>query len=158
MKRLFLDLLRAVGLYLAFVVGGVLCFLSLAPVVGYIPYSDRPGPGWVGRFPGVSWSEFLGGLMFQVGWATLLLPYAAVIGVILFAVARGMERIGAPRAVVATLSALLAGLVSGYIVAGIGWCIAIAAPPIYFAMALGAVFGAWCLPTRIRSSPAGPQG
>jgi hypothetical protein len=44
--RLLLRFLKAVALYLATVVGGVTLFLIFAPLFGYLPYSDRPGPGW----------------------------------------------------------------------------------------------------------------
>jgi hypothetical protein len=143
-----LDLLKSVGLYLLVVVGGLFCFLSLAPVFGYLPYSDRPGPGWFGRFPGVTWSDFWSGFMFFLGWVALLVPYAVVAGLLLFVIARLLERFRVPRIAVAVVAALLAGFVSGYIVAGIGWYISIAAPPVYFAMILGIVFGAWLLPRK----------
>jgi hypothetical protein len=151
-KGFALDLLRSVGLYLLVVVGGLLCFLSLAPVIGYIPYSDRPGAGWIGRFPGVTWSEFLGVVTFLLSWATLLVPYAAAGGVLLFGIARVLERFKVPHIAVAVVMALLAGFVSGYIAAGIGWYIAIAEPPVLFAEFLGVIFGAWFLPAKKAAS------
>ncbi len=148
MKRLVWDLLKSVGLYLLVVVGGIVCFLCLAPVFGYLPYSDRPGPGWIGRFPGITWGDFLGVVSFLLGWALLLTPYAIVAALILFGVARLLERIRTPRLIVAVVGALLAGFVSGYIVEGIGWYIAIAEPPVHVAELLGIIFGAWLLPRK----------
>ena len=155
MKRLIRDLLKSVGLYLLVVVGGILCFLSFAPVFGYLPYSDRPDPGWFGRFPGVTWPEFWHGVWYFLGWVALLTPYAVIAGVVLFIIARVLERVRTPRIVVAVVAAIIAGFVSGYIVAGIGWYIAIAAPPVYFAMILGVIFGACLLP---RSAVARGRG
>jgi hypothetical protein len=149
-----MDLLKTVGLYLLLVVGGVFGFLALAPVFGYLPYSDRPGPGWFSRFPAVTWTAFWHGVTFALGWSLFLAPYALVCGVILFIVARVLERFHATRLVVAVVGALLAGFVSGYVVMGIGWYIAIAAPPVYAAMLLGIIYGAWLLPRR--RVPIGP--
>jgi hypothetical protein len=148
MKNLAADVLKTVGLYLVVVVGGVLSFLSLAPVFGYLPYSDRPGPGWFGRFPAVSWAEFWRGASFHFGWSVLLLPYAAISGLMLLLVVRVLERFRTPRVLVAVVGALFGGFVSGYIVLGIGWYIAIAAAPVYVAMVLGFIFGAWLLPRK----------
>ena len=148
MKRFLSDLLRSVGLYLLLVVGGSVCFLSLAPVFGYLPYSDRPGPGWIGKFPGIGWADFWQGVAYMINWALLLLPYAMVAGLIVFALARLLERVKIPRVIVAIVAALVGGFVSGYVVLGIGWYIAIAAAPVYFASVLGLVFGGFLLPKR----------
>jgi len=146
LKRLLLDLLKSIDLYILVVVGGSLCFLSLAPLFGYLPYSDRPGPGWFGRFPAIGWTDFWHGVDFILGWALLLLPYAIVAGLIVFALARLLERVKTPRIVVAVICALLAGFMSGYIVLALGWYIAIADAPVYFAIVLGLIFGGLLLP------------
>lgn len=142
------DLLKAVGLYLLVVVGGSVCFLSLAPVFGYLPYSDRPGPGWIGKFPGIGWADFWHGVVFMSGWALLLMPLATIAALILFSIARILEWLKTPPSVVAVIGGLLAGLVSGYIVLGLGWYIAIAQAPVYFAAILGLVYGSVLLPRR----------
>ena len=150
MKGFIIDLARSLGLYVLVVVGGVFCFLSLAPLVGYLPYSDRPGPGWLGR--AANWREFLGGVGFLLAWAPMMLPHTVTAGSILFLIARALERFGTPRLAVAIIAAVLAGFASGYLVLAFGWYIAIAEPPVYFAMALGIVFGAWLLPRPQRYS------
>lgn len=149
MKRLSLDLSRSIGLYVLLVVGGSLCFLSLSPVFGYLPYSDRPGPGWIGKFPAIGWADFWHSVVFLFGWALLLVPYAMVAGLIVFALARLLERVKTPRVVVAIVAALLAGFVSGYIVLGIGWYIAIADAPVYWAIVLGLIYGGLLLPKNM---------
>ena len=149
MRRLVVDLLKSLGLYLLLVVGGVFCFLSLSPVFGYLAYSDRPGPGWH-RTPPVTWRVFWGIVVFLFGWLTLLLPYAIVAGLILYTLTRLLERVRVPRPAVAVVAAVLAALVSGYLVNAIGWYIAIAESPVYFAMVFGALFGGLLLPRRRR--------
>jgi hypothetical protein len=145
-KSWLFDLLRSVGLYLVVVVGGSVCFLSLAPVFGYLPYSDRPGPGWIGKFPGIGWADLWHVVVYMSGWALLLMPLAIVAGLVVFSIARVLECFGTPRIIVAGVGGLLAGLVSGYIVAGVGWYIAIAETPVYFAAALGLIYGSVLLP------------
>jgi hypothetical protein len=145
-KGLVLDLLRSVGLYLLVVVGGSFCFLTLAPVFGYLPYSDRPGPGWIGRFPAIGWAAFWHGVAYMSSWALLLVPYAAAAGLIVFALARLLERVRTPRVVVAIVAALVAAFASGYVVLAIGWYIAIADAPVNLACVLGLVFGGFLLP------------
>ena len=142
------DLVKSVLLYLLFIVGGVLCFLSVAPVFGYAPYGDRPGPGWYGPFPATTWPSFWEGILFLSSWATLLLPYATAVGLLLYGVTRLLERVRLHRMVVAIIVAVLSGFASGYVVAGIGWYIAIAGPPVDFAMLLGILYGGWFLPKR----------
>jgi len=153
-KSWLFDLLRSVGLYLAVVVGGSVCFLSLAPIFCYLPYRDRPGPGWFGKFPAIGWADFWHGVAFMSSWALLLMPLAAVAGLIVFSVTRILERFRTPRTVVAVVGGLLAGLVSGYIVLGVGWYIAIAPAPVYVAAALGLIYGSVLLP-RSRAVNAG---
>ena len=146
MKRLLIDLLRSVGLYVLLVVGGSFLFLSLSPVFGYLPYSDRPGPGWIGKFPAIGWADFWHAVDFLSSWVLLLIPYAIVAGAIVFTVARLLERFRAPRIVVAIVAAVLAALASEHVVLGIGWHIAIAQAPGYVAMALGLIYGGFLLP------------
>lgn len=56
---------KSLALYLLGAVGGTVTFLSLAPVVGYLPYSDRPGPGCLGSFSAVNWHEFVQSRVYQ---------------------------------------------------------------------------------------------
>ena len=78
----------------------------------------------------------------------LLLPYAFVAGLVVYSLARLLERLKTPPVVVAIVAALLAAFVSGYIVLGIGWYIAVSEAPVYFAMVLGAIYGGFSLPRR----------
>ena len=156
-KSWLFDLLRSVGLYLAVVLGGTVCFLSLAPVFGYLPYSDRPGPGWIGKFPAIGWANFWHNALYMFEWAVLLIPLASITGLIMFSIARILEGFGTPRTIVAVVGGLLAGLASGYIVLGVGWYIAIAAAPVYFAAVLGLIYGSVLLPRRRAVHASGSQ-
>jgi hypothetical protein len=148
MKKLVLDGAKSLGLYLLVVVGGTVAFLSVAPVVGYLPYSDRPGPGWFGSFPAVNWLEFVENFRFMLGWAMLLAPYAVVAGLIIFSLARALEFVRTPRLIVALVCAVISACFSGYLVLAFGWYIAIDTLPVYFAMLMGLLFGGLLLPKR----------
>jgi hypothetical protein len=147
--KFLLDLVKSVGLYLIVVVGGTVGFLSLAPVVGYVPYSDRPGSGWFGRFPAISWAEFVENVQFMVDWAQLFVWHAIILALLIFLLARGLELVRAPRLVVAIICAVVSAFFTGFLVAAAGWYIAIGAAAVYFAMFLALVFGALLLPKRI---------
>ena len=156
MKPFFMDLLKSIGVYLLIVVGGTFCFLTVAPVFGYVPYSDRPGPGWYGKFPALSWTQFWHGAVDMFDWALLLVPYAVVAGLILFTVARLLERFRTPRVAVAIVCAVVGWIGSGYVVMAIGWYIAIGGVAVDLAAALGLVYGGFLLPRRRARTKAAP--
>jgi len=146
--KFLLDLVKSIGLYLVVVVGGTVAFLSLAPVVGYLPYSDRPGPGWYARFPAVSWAEFIETVRFMVDWARLLIWHAIILALLIFLLARSLELVRVPRVVVAIICAVVSAFFTGVLIGAAGWYIAIGAAAVYFAMFLALVFGALLLPKR----------
>jgi hypothetical protein len=151
--KIFFDLLKSVGLYLLVVIGGTVAFLSLAPVFGYLPYSDRPGPGWYGRFPAISWAEFIDTVRYMLGWAKLFIWQASFFALIIFLLARGLELVRTPRFVVAIICAVVSVFLTGLLMLAAGWYISIGAAPFYFAILLSVVFGALLVPKRpVRSN------
>ena len=165
LKNLALDLLKFVALYLLIVVGGLFVFLCLTPLIGYLPYSDRPGAGWKIKPLTIGWSDFWHGAQFMWEWLQLLLPNALVVGVLLFLGARLLERARTPRVLAAILSALPAGFMTGYVVAATGWYIALGGPAVYASMLLAMIFGVFVMPrrkqhagaARVVPSPAGSR-
>ena len=141
-KNFFLDMVKAISLYLLLVPGGTVLILIGSLAAGYLPYSDRPGPGWQdsGIFN-------LGSVWFLAQWAFLFLgPYCLVYGTGLFFGARLFGLLRAPRWLLAVLGALFAGLPSALLVAGLGWYIALAPFPPLGAGILGLAYGALLLP------------
>lgn len=144
--RLLARFVASVAVYLGVVVGGVTLFLVIAPVVGYLPYSDRPGPGWYGTFPALGWSEFWSnaGTMLEYGlfFATIMSQFA----VVAVLVVRGMERVGRSPFVIRSVAAALVGAISLYGIAGVGWYVSLGAPAVLLGCALGIFTGGCLLP------------
>lgn len=140
-QRLIGDLIRTVGDYLLLVLWGTFGVLVLSTLVGYLPYSDRPGPGW----HGVGQTASLSAVWYFLSWAGFAALYVAVVGLMLFVGARILQLIKCPRWLIRIIGALASGFLSLYVIAGVGWYIAIAALPVYAAGALGAAFGAFLL-------------
>src|SRR5712692_1562273 len=70
------DLLAFTSLWTLTVAGGVFLVLILLTLIGYLPYSDRPGPGWQGaHLPSLQEVGFF------LGWAfPFVAPFAAYCG------------------------------------------------------------------------------
>lgn len=149
-KRFAKDLVKSVALYCLTVAGGTVLLLLVLSGIGYLPYSDRPGPGWhAAHIP------TLREIGFYLSFGTFFLVTLSLFwGVALFLFARCLGWLSAPRPLVAVSGAIAAGFVTCMGVAGAGWYIAIAAFPVYAAGILGLLFGALLLPrfADIRSS------
>jgi len=148
LRRFLVDLGKTAGTYLLVVGGGTLALLLATTFIGYLPYSDRPGPGWYGLRVGIT----LGEVSFLVSWAIFLVIPAAVIGAMLFISAQLLLWIRTPRWLIATLGAAASALLSLILVAATGWIIAIGAVPVYGAALLGGVYGGWLLPNQAAQS------
>lgn len=142
------DLGKATALYLAVVVGGITLLLIFAPVFGYLPYSDRPGPGWFGRFPAIGWNEFWRNALEMLGFGAFFAMLLALGGVVCVLLVRVVHIIPVPSLVNRALSGVLCGLITGYFMLGIGWYVALGWPALLLSAALGVLVGAWLLPER----------
>ena len=151
-----LAYLKSVAKYLGFVVGGITLFLILAPVVGYLPYSDRPGPGWHGTFPGLSPREFVANTGAMLEYGLFLAILFVIPGAVAVLVIRGAERLVPRREWRRALGALVGALFAGYWMLGAGWYIAAGLPLLILAVILGGVAGAWFLtrPVEFREQGA----
>lgn len=140
------SFLRSLALYLAVVVGGVTLFLVLVPLLGYLPYSDRPGPGWYGVFPALGWYAFWKNAGEMLGYGLFLGLLFIVPGAVALLIIRGIERWLPFSTVVRILEILLAALFAGGWMLSAGWYIAAGWPLVALALVLGAVAGAWVIP------------
>jgi hypothetical protein len=116
--------------------------------IGYLPYSDRPGPGW-GNIP-VHWPT-LEEIGYFSGWALLLLPPAYFMGQLIFVFIVLVRWFSAPQWLARALGGLFCAGFGMLAVAAAGWYIA-AAPAVDDGAGIFAfVLGAWGLP---RISPS----
>jgi len=139
--RAVVRFLRSTSLFLLIVGGGVTLFLIFAPLFGYLPYSDRPGPGWYGRFPAMGWSEFWLNAWGMLGYGLFLaivFPIPGAVGVLLI---RGFECVVRNRTARRATATLIAALAAGWWMLGAGWYIAAGTPLLVVSIVLGAITG-----------------
>ncbi|SRR6266568_2720746 len=148
MKRFLKDVLRSTLIYELITFGGLTLFLILASLFGYLPYSDRPGPGWYGRFPALGWSEFWSsaGHMISIGafFAVIALQFAVPCALLIVAA----HRLVRWPAVVYAAGVLLSAAVTFYLMPALGWYVALGAPAMWVGIVLGALAGYLFVPLR----------
>ena len=115
--------------------------LVLVNCAGYLPYSDRPGPGW--QMPHLPTGDEL---RFFVGFASRLLGATAFYGLIFAAAGLVLGFCLLPRWALRVLAAPTAFLTGGLIMAAGGWMIAISSMGIYAAAGCGALWGLFVFP------------
>ena len=146
--RFLLDLLKGTLVYLLVVAGGLTAFLIVSPLFGYLAYSDRPGPGWFGKFPAVSWSEFWANAWSLVPTGAFIAMLIATGGAFCVLLIRTMEHDGASLLAVRVIGGLVTTLVTAFFVLAAGWYIALGTPAWAFSVLLAVVAGVWILPRR----------
>jgi len=147
MRRFFRDYVTAVGSYVGLIAVGLVITLTVSSAVGYLPYSDRPGPGWIG--PSFSFGQ----LGYYLSWSTLLLLPSAMYATGIFVFARLLSWLDAPSVVIRIIGALSAAFIGLVLAFGVGWYIAMAAFPAFVAAGLGAAWGAVLLPRYLGPTP-----
>jgi hypothetical protein len=112
--------------------------------IGYLPYSDRPGPGWQrAHLP------ILQELKFFVGFAALLLPATALYGSFFAVGAAILGFCRLPRWALQTVAVVPAFLAGGLLMAGVGWLISISAIGVYIAAACVGLWGFFIFPALV---------
>jgi len=134
---------KSVGAYVLLVSAGTVAFLLAFSAVGYLGYSDRPGPGW-GNVPAhwPNWEE----IRYFSGWAALLLPMCYFYGHPLFMFMALIRWLGAPGWMARALGALFSAGFTVLIVSVAGWYIALSAAVVHGIGICALLFGAWILP------------
>ncbi len=115
--------------------------LIIVNSVGYLPYSDRPGPGWqMPHLPSGAEMQFFG------GFVLLLLPATALYGVSFAAAGLALGFCLLPRWALRVLATPTAFIASGLMMAAGGWMIAISSVGVYIAAGCGALWGLLVFP------------
>ena len=153
---MILRFLKSLGIYLLVVLGGTILFIALSPLLSYLAYSDRPGPGFLERKQPFSFSELVAGLKFGAGYAIFMAPYAAVIGALCILVVRALEKMRLHRFAVSGIAGVIFFFATGYLALGMGWYIAAGGPLIIFTAVLGLITGALII-TNLRKPNQSPE-
>src|ERR1700722_2107704 len=94
--------------YALFLGGGTFLLLVIVSAVGYLPYSDRPGPGWFA--PHIPHLQEIG---FYASWATFFVgPFALFWGALLFVLVRILGWFATPRWMVRVFGGLFTSFLS----------------------------------------------
>ena len=128
---------------------GTSLVLLFANSLGYLPYSDRPGPGWWGRVHWPSWVEFANYIGFSPFFAYFCLYY----GLGLFALSLVLGVASTPRWFNRLLGGPIAAAAAGLAVVGAGWYFALAEIGPDAAIILGLLYGVFLFPRFIQPRP-----
>lgn len=134
------------------VAGGETLFLILAPLVGYIPYGDRPQPGFHPISGTFTWSNFRLFVLDQLGYglyfAILTAPGALVSAIVI----RALELMPKPVPMRIT-GGVVCAIAAGFCMLIAAGTINMALPGWIVSVALGALAGAWAMPRRAKPLP-----
>ena len=131
---------------LLIILGGLFLYMTIAISIGYLPYSDRPGPGWYKKPFGISWEEI------SYIWSFILFLGIYILGtlIIVYFLFRLFRLIGYNRIIYSILGGLIIGFLSLYWTYGIGWYIAIDGSTILTGGILGLIYGATLFPKFLK--------
>jgi hypothetical protein len=124
---------------------GTSIVLLLSSCFGYLPYSDRPGPGWWGRVHWPSWAEFVT----YIGFAPWFAYFCLFFGLGIFALCLVLGIASTPRWLNRLLGGVIAAAAAGLAVMGAGWYLALAAIGPDAAVVLGLLYGVFLFPRFI---------
>jgi len=150
MKRLKRLATQFFGIALLFsgIVGlGTSLVLLFSSCLGYLPYSDRPGPGWWGHVHWPSWTE----AGTYLGFAPWFAYSCLFFGVGLFVLSLVLGFASAPRWLNRILGGLTAALAAAFAIAGFGWYLALAAIGHNSALVIGLLYGVFVFPRFVAS-------
>ena len=119
--------------------------LFVCSCLGYLPYSDRPGPGWWGQVHWPSWAEFVT----YIGWAPWFAYSCLYFGLGLFGLCIALGVASTPRWLNRLLGGVIAAAAAGLAVMGAGWILALAAIGPDAAVVLGLLYGVFLFPRFI---------
>lgn len=108
--------------YCLMVSASAVLLLLICSAIGYLPYSDRPGPGWGNiepHFPALQEIKYFS------SWALLLLPICYFMGTVLFSFMAWIKWLRVPTWLARILGGICCSGLSMLAVAAAGWDIAI---------------------------------
>ena len=141
-KRFAVQFCGTALLFSTTVALGTSLTLLVASSVGYLPYSDRPGPGWWGR---VHWPS-LAEVGTYLGFAPLFGYFCLFFGAGLFLLGLVLGFASSPKWLNRILGGIISALAAGLAVAAAGWYLALAQIGPDVAIVLGLIYGIFLFP------------
>ena len=117
-------------------------YMVVVQTIGYLPYSDRPGPGWYKQELSINLDQ----IKYIWGFIWFLGIYVLAELVIVYGLFRLFRLIGFNRIVYAVLGGLIIGFLTLYNTMGIGWYIAIDTSSVFAGGILGIIYGSTLFP------------
>ena len=141
MLRLVRQFVLAVAGYEALVIGGIALFMVGGMLVGYLPYTDRPGPGWYGA------SNTIHELPMVGQWLRLNPWVPPIYGAVLFILMKGLSIVPrVPRALVRVVASVLTAAIAIVWALATGWYFSLSLSVQWAAPLLSIAYGGWFLP------------
>jgi len=128
---------------------GTCLVLLVSSCIGYLPYSDRPGPGWWGSPHWPSWAE----ITTYFGFAPWFAYFCLYFGLGLFGLSLVLGVSSTARWLIRIIGGLIAGLAAGLAVLGAGWYLALASIGPDAAALIGLLYGVFLFPRFIHARP-----
>ncbi|MGA7155201.1 MAG: hypothetical protein WBY53_00035 [Acidobacteriaceae bacterium] len=126
---------------------GTSVVLLVSSCFGYLPYSDRPGPGWWGRVHWPSWAEAGN----YLGFAPWFAYFCLFFGLGLFGLCLVLGVASTPRWLNRIVGGVIAAAAAGLAVMSAGWYLALAAIGPDAAVVLGLTYGVFLFPRFVES-------
>ncbi len=142
MKKFAIQFCGTALLFSAFVSLATSGMLLFASVIGYLPYSDRPGPGWWGH---VHWPS-LAEIGTYLGFVPFFAYFCLFFGLGFFLLSLVLGLASTPRWLTRVIGGFIGALAAGLAVAGAGWYLALAAIGPDAAMMAGLLYGVFLFP------------
>lgn len=125
---------------------GTSVVLLLCSSFGYLPYSDRPGPGWWWRVHWPSWAE----TATYIGFAPWFAYFCLYFGCGFFGLSLVLGVASTPRWLNRLLGGAIAAAAAGLAVMGAGWILALSSIGPDAAFVLGLLYGVFLFPRFIQ--------
>lgn len=146
MKETFKKFGKHIFWGLLIILGGLFLYMATVTTIGYLPYSDRPGPGWYKDELSISWNE----INFIWGFILFLGIYVLAELIIVYFFFRLIRLIGYNRIIYSIIGGLIIGFLTLYNTLGIGWYIAIDQTTVIAGGILGLIYGTTLFPLYLK--------
>lgn len=141
-KRFGIQFCGTTLLFSAFVSLTTSCVLLFASALGYLSYSDRPGPGWLGHIHWPSLAE----IGTYLGFAPWFAYFCLFFGLGFFLLSLVLSFASTPKWLTRVIGGVIGASAAGLSVAAAGWYLALATIGPDSAMLAGLLYGVFLFP------------